>query len=93
MKNEEKLKESDLKNRMCYYFDDIMRVIDIDFSDILLNEKLYKTYGNVPIYDISYKTFMGAKPLRICFKKVDGFIKIYDGIRHLVLFGPIWCSL
>ena len=28
---------------------------------------------------------MGAKPLRIRFDKIDGFIKVYDGIRHLVL--------
>ena len=40
------------------------------------------------IYDISYKTFMGAKPLLIRFAKIDGIIKIYDGTRHLVLFGP-----
>ena len=33
-------------------------------------------------------TFMGAKPLRIRFDKIDGFIKIYDGTRYLVLFGP-----
>ena len=29
----------DIKNRTCYYFDDIMRVGDINFSDILLEEK------------------------------------------------------
>ena len=27
---------------MCYYFDDIIRDIDINFSDVLLNEKSYK---------------------------------------------------
>ena len=31
---------------------------------------------------------MGAKPLRIRFDKIDGFIKIYDGTRQLVLFSP-----
>ena len=30
---------------------------------------------------------MGAKPLRIWFDKIDGFIKIYDGIRYLVSFA------
>ena len=30
---------------------------------------------------------MGSIPLRIKFEKIDGFIKIYDGIRDLVLFG------
>ena len=59
MESEDKLKEIDIRNPTCYYFGDIMRVIDIDFSDILLNEK---SYENIFIYDISYKTFMGAKP-------------------------------
>ena len=40
------------------------------------------------IYDISYKTFINLKPLRICFIKINEFIKIYKGIRYLVLFGP-----
>ena len=40
------------------------------------------------IYDNSYKTFKGAKPLRISFNKVDGFTKIYDGTRYLALFNP-----
>ena len=52
-----------LKNRTCYYFDEIMRVKDIDFSDILLDQKSYKTYENILLYDISYKTFMGVKPI------------------------------
>ena len=42
------------------------------------------------IYDISYEAFMGAKPLRIRLDEIDGFIKIYDGIRYLVLFCPGW---
>ena len=40
------------------------------------------------VYNISYKTLIGAKPMRIKFDKVDGFIRVYDGIRRLVLFGP-----
>ena len=39
---------------------------------------------------IHMKKFMGEKPSRIRFNKVDGFIKIYDGTRYLVLFGPRW---
>ena len=30
---------------------------------------------------------IGAKPLRIRFDKIDGFIKVYDGTRYLLLFG------
>ena len=65
-----------------------MRVIDTDFSNILSNEKLNKTYKNILIYDISYKTFMGSNPLRIMFDEIDAFIKTYDEIRYLVLFCP-----
>ena len=30
----------------------------------------------------------GAKPLCIRFDRVDGFVRVYDGIRYLVLFDP-----
>ena len=42
MKSKDKLKEIDIKNYTCYYFEDIMRVIDIDFNNILLDEKSYQ---------------------------------------------------
>ena len=33
---------------------------------------------------------MGSKPLRIWFDKIEGFIKIYDGIRYLVILDHSW---
>ena len=86
MESKDELKKIDIKNCKYYYFDDLMRVIEIDFSDILLDEKPYEKYKNIFIYYISSKTFMGVKPLRIWFKKVDWFIKMYDVITYLVLF-------
>ena len=86
MEHKDKLKEIDIKNRTCYYFYDIMRVTDIDFNNILLDEKSYKKFfENILLYDISYKTFMGKKTLRIQFDKIDGFIEMYGGIKYLVL--------
>ena len=38
---------------MCYYFDDVIKDVDIYFSDILLEKKLCE---NIYGYDISYKT-------------------------------------
>ena len=67
---------------MYYYFDDIIKIEDFDFDNILLNEKSYKIF-----YDISYKTWIGAKTLCIMMNKVDRFIRVYDGTRYLVLFG------
>ena len=75
MECKDELKNIDIKIRTSYHFDDIVTVKDIDLRDVLLDEKSEK---NILIYDISYKTFMGSKPLRIRFDEVDGFIKIYD---------------
>ena len=44
------LKEIDIKNCMCYYFDEIIKIEDFDF-DILLDEKSGK---NILACDISY---------------------------------------
>ena len=57
-----------------------MRVVYFYFNDILLEEKIYE---NILIYDISYKMFMIAKPLRIRFNEMDGFIKIWNAICNL----------
>ena len=85
----DELKEIDIENCLCYYFDDTMRIGDFDFNYILLDKISYEnSYENNLIYDIPYKASMGAKPLRKKFDKMDGFIKIYDGTRYLVSFGP-----
>ena len=59
---------------MHFYFSNIIKLEDFDF-DVLLNEK---SYENILIYDVSYKTLIGTKPLHIMFDKVDGFIRDYD---------------
>ena len=50
----------------------ILKIEDFDFGNTLVDEKSYK---NISIYDISYKTLIGAKLLCIWVDKVDGFIK------------------
>ena len=71
MKSKGEVKEIDNKNRACYYFDDIIKDIDINFNDILLDEKLYE---NISVYHISYKTSTNPKSLCIRFDNTDGFI-------------------
>ena len=38
------------------------------------------------IYNTSYKNLIVAKPLRSMFDKIDGFTRVYDETRYLVLF-------
>ena len=85
MERNNELKEIDIKNRTCHYFNDIIKIEDFDFGNILLDEK---SYDNILLYKISYKTLIGAKPLRIRLDQVNTFIRIHDGTRYLVLFGP-----
>ena len=72
MESKDRLKEIDIKNLMCYYFHDTIRHFDINFDNILLDERLYE---NMSVYDISYKTSTGSKPLHIRVDETGGFIK------------------
>ena len=47
-----------IKNGTCYYFDDKIKFEDFDFDNILIAEK---SYENIFVHDISYKTLIGAK--------------------------------
>ena len=42
-----------IKNRTCYYFDDIIKLEDFDLDNTLIDEK---SLENIVIYDISHKT-------------------------------------
>ena len=78
-------KEIDIKNRTCYYFDDMIKDVDIYFSDILLDKKLHEF---ISVYDISCKTSTDSKALHIRFNKTDGFIRVRgDEFRYLVLYN------
>ena len=83
MENNE-FKKVCIKNRTCYYFDEIIRLHDFDIDNILIEEK---SQENISISDNSYKNLIGLKSLLIRFDKRDGFIRIYDRTRYLVILG------
>ena len=56
-----------------------MEVENINVDRMLLDEK---SYQNILFHDISYKTFIGEKSLRIRFNKVNGLI--YDYLIHTI---------
>ena len=81
--NDNKSKEIDITNSVCYYFDDIININDFDLDNILIDEK---SYENILICDVVCKISYGAKPLRIVFGKADGYIRKYDKTRYLAFF-------
>ena len=85
MESNDELKEIDIKDCMCYYFYDIIKIEDFDFGNILKDEK---SCENTLVYNILFKTLVGSKPLCIRFDKRDGFVRVYDEIRYLALFSP-----
>ena len=68
MESNDKLNEIDIRNRTCYYFDDIIEIQDFDLDNILIDEK---SYENILFYNISYQRLIDTKPLRIRFDKID----------------------
>ena len=44
MDSNNELKEIDIKNRTCYYFDDIIKIEDLDLDKILIDEKSLKIF-------------------------------------------------
>ena len=57
-KENNEFKKVRIKNRTCYYFDDIIKLEVFDYDNILIDKK---SYESTSIYDISYRTFTGAK--------------------------------
>ena len=80
MDTNDELKEFDIKNRTCYYLDDIIKIKDFNLDNVLIDEK---SYEYIWVYSRSYKTLIVAKHLCISYDKIDGFIRVYDGSRYL----------
>ena len=85
MESNHELKEVNIKHCTCYCFDGIIKIEDFCFDYIIIDEKSYK---KVLVFDILYKTLFGSKPIHIRSDEVDVFIRVYDGIRYLVLIIP-----
>ena len=91
MESKKELKEINIKNHTCYYFDDIIKIKEFDLNNILIDKKSYKS---ILFYNISYKSLIDFQPLHIRFKKIDVFIRasfrsekddsIYNRIRYLI---------
>ena len=87
MKKESKneLKQIDIKNHACYYFDDIINTTDINYSNILSEKSYLKTFQFMT-FCIKLQWVQNHCVLD-SFDKIDGFIMFLDDkIKHVVLF-------
>ena len=75
MENKNQVKKINIKNHKIKW--KLRIFILVIFYEMKYHTKIFL------IYYISYKTFMSEKPLHILFVKIDGFIKIDNGIRYL----------
>ena len=41
MESNDELKETDIKNCTCYYFDDVIKIVDFSLNNFLIYEKIY----------------------------------------------------
>ena len=73
-----------IKSLICYYLCDIIKLEDCDLDNILIDKN---SHENSLIYDISCKTLIDPKPLRIRLNQIDEFIRIYDETRYFTLFS------
>ena len=73
MENNE-FKKVHIKNRTCYYFNDIIKSEYFDPDNILIDQK-------------SHESLIDLKPLHIRFDKIDGFCRVYYVTRYLILLG------
>ena len=58
MESNDELKEINIKNCACYYFNDLIEIEDFDLNNILIDEI---SIQNVLINDIQYKTLTSGK--------------------------------
>lgn len=65
MKSNNLLKNVDIKNCICFYFDGSLSINDFDLQNILLDEKLHEKKKKNSMYDVAYKILSGAKLLLI----------------------------
>ena len=61
-----KIKETDLKNRTYYFFDDMINIKNLDINKIKIDEKSYK---NILIYYVRCMTSNSVNPLSIFISK------------------------
>ena len=82
------IKEMNIKNRTCYFFDDMINIEDFDPNLLKIDKKSYKNIdiyyiGYITVKDSYYVKINGVNPLYLIISEVDGYIKEKNGNKYL----------
>ena len=81
-----KIKQTNIKNRTYYFYDDMINNKDFDNNLLKIDQKSFK---NIVIYYIGYITkkdeckINSVNPLYLIVRAIDGFIEEKEGSKYL----------
>ena len=81
-----KIKDINIKNRIYYFYDDMVNIKDFDSNLLKIDKKSFK---NIAIYSIGYITekdkykINSINPLYLLVHEIDGFIEEKEGSKYL----------
>ena len=83
------IKQINIKNRTCYFFNDMINIKIFDSNLLKIGKKLYKnidTYyiGYITMKDLDYVYIHSVNSFYLIFDKVDGYIEKSNGNKYLV---------
>lgn len=85
MKSNNLLKNVDIKNCICFYFDGSLSINDFDLQNILLDEKLHEKKKKFNVW-CGIQNSIRCKTFTYNFDKVDRYIRRYSETKYLSLF-------
>ena len=83
-----KVKDTNIKTRTCYFFNNIINIENFDLNNIKIDEKSYK---NILIYYIvcltikEYLNIYSVNPLYLTFRYVNGYFEKINGNKYSML--------
>ena len=87
-----KFKETDIKNRLCFFFDEIINIKNLDPNPnkVKINKKSHKgiliyNIGYVTIKNLSYVKINSVNPLHFIFNKINWYIGKNNENKYLTL--------
>ena len=90
------IKQINIKNYLCYFFNDMINIKNFDPRLLEINKLSFRGVFNNNTYYIKYITMKSLDHVNIdnedflylIFKNVDGYIEESNGIKYLVFASP-----